>query len=243
MPDGPVEVPASVVRASAGAEVAAVWQNELGGLTFRIDPATTGGVTRFCKWSPRSAGIDLGAEAARLAWARRFTSVPRVLELLDGPDEQVLITAGIPGRSAVDPHWLGEPRAAARGIGAGLRALHETLPVDDCPFRWDVEHRLRPANDPTRRRLIADAPPVARLVVCHGDACAPNTLLAGDGSTAGHVDLGSLGTGDLWADLAVAALSTRWNYGPGFESEVYDGYGIEPDAERITFYRRLWEAT
>ncbi len=32
-----------------------------------------------------------------------------------------------------------------------------------------------------------------------------------------------------------------WNYGEGWEINVYDAYGIEPDLEKIRFYRLLWE--
>src|SRR5690242_5385406 len=63
--------------------------------------------------------------------------------------------------------------------------------------------------DEARARL-ADPPPVDRLVVCHGDACAPNTLLGDDGGWSGHVDLGALGVADRWADLAVATWSLDW---------------------------------
>ena len=65
-------------------------------------------------------------------------------------------------------------------------------------------------------------------MVCHGDACAPNTLLYDDGTFAAHVDLGALGVADRWADLAVAAWSTEWNYGPGYDEIVYVGYGSPP---------------
>lgn len=80
-------------------------------------------------------------------------------------------------------------------------------------------------------------------MVCHGDACAPNTLVGPGYEVTGHVDFGELGVGDRWADLAVAAWSTEWNFGAGVEAEVYAGYGIEPDARKIDFYRRLWDAT
>ncbi|MFJ1704916.1 phosphotransferase [Kitasatospora sp. NPDC088346] len=80
---------------------------------------------------------------------------------------------------------------------------------------------------------LTDIPPVDRLVVCHGDACAPNTLLGDDGTCTGHVD--------RWADLAVATWSTRWNYGPGWEEPLLEAYGVEPDPERTTYYRLLWE--
>ena len=47
--------------------------------------------------------------------------------------------------------------------------------------------------------------PALDLVVCHGDACNPNFLLADDGNFTGYVDLGGLGVADRWADLAVAS--------------------------------------
>ena len=71
--------------------------------------------------------------------------------------------------------------------------------------------------------LVAVPPPVDKLVVCQGDACAPNTLLSDDGHWSGHVDLGVMGVADRWADLAVATWSTEWNYGPGWEADLLDG--------------------
>ena len=82
-----------------------------------------------------------------------------------------------------------------------------------------------------------------RLVVCHGDACAPNTLIADDGAWAGHVDLGDLGVADWWADLAIATLSLDWNYPGGpWRDALLDAYGVAPDEARITHYRSRWDA-
>jgi kanamycin kinase len=39
----------------------------------------------------------------------------------------------------------------------------------------------------------------------------------------------------------VATWSTEWNYGPGWEQTFLQAYGIEPDPERTTFYRALWD--
>jgi kanamycin kinase len=89
--------------------------------------------------------------------------------------------------------------------------------------------------------LLADIPPVDVLVVCHGDSCAPNTLLADDGRFTGHVDLGALGVADRWADLAIATWSTTWNYGPGWETLLLDAYGVAPDPDRTRYYRLLWD--
>lgn len=182
--------------------------------------------------------IDLPAEAERLAWARRWIVVPTVLDHGTDADGRWLLTAAVPGRSAVDPQWITRPATAAAAIGRGLRVLHHALPVTACPFDWSVERRLARAT-----ARVGEPPPIDRLVVCHGDACAPNTLLHDDGTFAAHVDLGAFGVADRWADLAVAAWSTEWNYGPGYDGIVYSAYGVAPDAERIAYYRRLWVAT
>jgi len=90
-------------------------------------------------------------------------------------------------------------------------------------------------------RCFANIPPADRLVVCHGDACSPNTLITEDSRCSGHVDLGELGVADRWADLAVATWSTEWNYGPGWEDLLLSAYGVAPDPDRTRYYRLLWD--
>ncbi|MET0315644.1 MAG: phosphotransferase, partial [Rhodococcus fascians] len=87
----------------------------------------------------------------------------------------------------------------------------------------------------------ADAPPADRLVVCHGDACAPNTLIGADGDCSGHVDLGDLGVADRWSDLAVVTMSLAWNFPTVEEDALLDAYGVASDHERIAYYRARWE--
>ncbi len=229
--------PRVVDRLAGGDTVRPVWLNQLGGLTFAI------GTDRYLKWMPPgSAAGDLAAEAARLAWAAPHTPVPRVLDSGSDADGAWLLTAALPGRSAVDERWQADPRTAVRAAGAGLRAMHDSLPVDTCPFSWSVETRVARA-----RVLGADPdpgpqPPVDVLVVCHGDACLPNTLIHDDGRWSAHVDLGSLGAADRWADLAIATYSTLWNYGLGWEEELLEAYGVTRDRERIGYYRQLWDS-
>lgn len=252
-------VPAPVARVAAGRPVRLIWHNEAGGLTYEVGAGTG---RWFVKWSPVSSGIDLAGEAARLAWARPFTPVPLLLG--QGADETAswLVTAALPGRSAVDGRWLAEPRTAVIAIGAGLRAMHEALPVPACPFSWSAGRRIadirRRASQgrlnmarlhEEHRRLgvgralemLAEIPGPEQVVVCHGDSCAPNTLLTDDGRWSGHVDLGDLGVADRWADLAVASWSTEWNYGPGWDGLMFSAYGVRPDPDRVSYYRLLWD--
>lgn len=264
-PTGPVSVPPSVAAFARGRRLEPVWRNELGGLTFRMDGDETvsidghetvsingdetvsidGNATVYVKWAPPGSPLPLAAEAERLRWTARFTPVPEVVEYGSGDDGAWLATRALPGESAVAPRWKAEPATAVRALGAGLRALHDRLPVADCPFSWSVERRLDVAR---RAGIVVPAglpapPPPDLLVVCHGDPCAPNTLLREDGSWAAHVDLGALGVADRWADLAVVTRNIDWNYGPGWADTLLDAYGIAPDPVRTDFYRRLWDAT
>ena len=76
-----------------------------------------------------------------------------------------------------------------------------------CPFGWSVEHRDTTWGPYGCRRARGQRAAGRDIMVCHGDACSPNTLIAPDGAFAGHVDLGMLGLADCWPDLAVATHS------------------------------------
>jgi kanamycin kinase len=252
-------VPAAVTALAAGRGITLLWDNECGGRSFMVGTSADG---CFVKWAPAGSWVDLGRERARMAWAGAYTPVATPLGEGADADGSWLITTVLPGHSAVSPRWQADPRTTVPALGAGLRALHDNLPVRDCPFSWSAEDRVADARrraaagglDPARwhethqplgidraLELVADIPPADRLVVCHGDACAPNTMLSDDGRWSAHVDLGDLGVADRWADLAVATWSTQWNYGPGWEGVLLDAYGIEADPARTRYYRLLWD--
>jgi kanamycin kinase len=259
-PTGPVEVPAAAATIARGSSLRCVWQNSLGGLTFEVADGS-----RFLKWAPVGSPLRLLEEAERMRWAHRYSPVPDVLDAGTADDGSTwLLTAALPGTTAVADRWKASPRVAVCALGEGLRAFHEALPVAECPFTWSAEERVVRAQagakagvaipalwHPSHRHLTldealavaAEPPPVDRLVVCHADSCAPNTLVGDDGRWSGHVDLGRMGTGDRWADLAVATWSTGWNYGAGWGEELLDAYGVGPDIDRIRYYRLLWDLT
>ena len=252
--------PAPVIAIAADRQCRLVWHNE-DALTYEIGSANAGRC--FVKWAPVTSSVNLDDEAERMAWAAAYTPVPAVLS--QGADDagHWILTAALPGSNAVEPKWKADPRTAVVAIGEGLRAMHDAMPVSACPFSWTarlrVDRVVAAANAGRMRqpdewqpehahlspdealRLVCDVPPDDQVVVCHGDACAPNTLLADDGRWSGHVDLGALGVGDRWADLAIATWSTEWNYGPGWEQLLLDAYGVAADPDRARYYRLLWD--
>jgi kanamycin kinase len=253
------EPPDAVRHLIAGRPFQTVWRNELGGLTFEV---SAGAGREFIKWAPRGSGIGFDDEIARLRWAGLWLGVPHVLDSGSDDHGAWLMTSGLAGDNAVSDRWRADPQTSVTAIGQGLRALHDTLPVALCPFSWSVDDRIADVHRRAALGLIEPGrwhpehhtlglagalltvehpPPVDRLVVCHGDACAPNTLIGDRGEWTGHVDLGTLGVADRWADLAVATWSTQWNYGPGWENTLLAAYGVEPDRERTAYYRLLWD--
>ncbi|MCD1285257.1 MULTISPECIES: aminoglycoside 3'-phosphotransferase [unclassified Brevibacterium] len=270
VPEG-YEVPADV-HEIAGPDPVPIWLNQAGGLTVKFESEPPPGASaisfpgmgsaaprvRFLKRNPLPNSEDLELEARKLEWLHGRHPAPKVVEHFrrrtDGGEVEYLVTEALPGTNAVDPKNAAEAGRTIVEIAEGLRALH-SLPVDDCPWTWSVEERLGltvaeagvsagPASEAAAgpERGLGPTPEIDRLVVCHGDPCAPNTLLGAGGRFLGHVDLQRLGVADRWADLAVATMSFGWNYANYDESLFWETYGVEPDTERIRYYRELWNA-
>jgi kanamycin kinase len=221
-------VPDVVLALAAGQPAELVWRNDLGGLTFRL-------ANGFVKWNPRRTGVDLALERVRLEWLTGRHSAPRVVEYGEDAEAQWLVTAAVAGASAVGDRWRARRVEAIRAIADGLRALH-AVPVGDFPPDWTAQVWVGRTPE-----SLGERPPVLDPVLVHGDACAPNTLISNSGRWTGNVDFGDLAVGDRWADLAVASMSLDWNFGEGHQHELFEAYGIEPDADRIRYYRALWD--
>lgn len=221
-------VPEIVTHVADGRLVEFVWRSELGGLTFRAGD-------RFVKWYPRSSGIHLGRERDRLTWISKRHPAPRVVSYGSDGVARWLVTEALPGGHAVGDPWTSRRQEAIRAIAAGLRAIHRIV-VQDFPSEWTSESWV--GRTPSS---LGSRPPLDDPVVVHGDACAPNTLISASGVWTGNVDFGDLAVGDRWADLAVASMSLDWNFGEGHQREFFDCYGIEPDEQRINYYRALWD--
>jgi kanamycin kinase len=229
--------------------------------TWRLD--RPGARARFVKVARVGAYPGLAAEADRTRWAgTNGLPVPEVIATGSDGTVDWLVTAGICGLPGTDPS-LGDVRKVVVALAEGLRRLHDTAPVTECPF----DFRLVAAMAHARRRVAAGLvdpgadfdedhrhldpqgaldqlerlrPDGEDLAVCHGDYCPPNALIA-DGRVTAYVDLGELGVADRWWDLAVATRAVTWNYGPGLEPLFLAVYGAPPDPQRQAFYRLLYD--
>lgn len=162
----------------------------------------------------------VGADADRLEWlAGTGFPCPRVLDRGEG----WMLTSELPGRDASQPWPAADRPRVVAAMAAGLRELH-ALPLD-CPFTSPFP-----------------GPPDA---VTHGDFCCPNVFVDPDTLRfSGVLDIGRLGLGDRYVDLAlmVKSLSNTLNPqygGPPAARTFAEHYGADPSDPRIARYIAL----
>lgn len=228
------EPPGLVRRFAAERDLRGIWANGIDGFTWRIasDPV------EFCKVGPPHPEWDVDGEVARLEWLARYVSVPAVVDHGIADGLCWLRTVELPGMSAVADRFAVDAAATVRELGRALRAFHDALAIEDCPFDWRAATRIaRKANDTTRLGAV----PAEDLVVCHGDACNPNFLLDDRGRCVGYVDVGDCGVADRWADIAPALVSLCWNFEGDRSADFLAAYGIDRDDAKIAFYGALYQ--
>ena len=227
-PPGPVEVPDLVRAFAAGARLdAGVAQR-----ARRSDLPRS--ATRYLKWNPLGSGVDLDDERARLLWAAPLHPVPRGSRLrARRPRSGAGHARRSHGPSAVTDALARLGRATRCAPSReGLRVLHDAA-------RRRTARSTAAAGacaDGARRRSTAGGLPRRRRA-----RRTPSSAPTGEWSA--HVDLGRLGVGDRWADLAVASMSLDWNFGEGRQDAFFEAYGIEPRSRSASdYYQALWNA-
>ncbi len=238
---------------------------------YRVEAKRTYYVKVTASHDPDDLRFHPPCEAARLAWlgAQGFP-VPDVVEVGANAEMMWLVTTGIGGRSAAASWNAAEQRAVLDVVADLARELH-ALPARDCPFdrtlavtlpriraaalagRVDLDDLDETHTGWTARQLLDEldamqAPDEEHIVVCHGDLCLDNIVIAPESlSLAGVLDVGRLGAADRWLDLSIvlrnlSGESPGWEPDPRFAERFLRRYGIaEIDERKSTYYRLLDE--
>ncbi len=219
------------------------------GETFRLTAPDR--PTRYLKIAP-----ELHREHARLEWLATRFCVPRIVAF----DDRRLLLDELPGVPLADATDL--PIATRIAILAEALCAVHALDARDCPFDARVAARLADADARVRAGLVDETdfdperagrsaasvlaellatPRIAEdLVVAHGDFTLDNVIVA-EGAFAGMVDVGRLGVGDRFADLALAARDVAGDYGPRWVDELFAAYGASPDPMKLRYFQLLDE--
>ena len=255
----------SLRRRYAGWTWSLVWDLVPFASTWRLDrPDQRSLYAKACALPPvRDERPLFVAEAARMLWAKSVRlPVPTLVDVGEDGVIDWLVSEAMDGeRAETHRRRVVDPIGVAVELARGLRILHDVSPAA-CPFDRSLDVALA-----ERRRRLAegvlsvdtmhpdhgamsarealehlerDRPATEDLVVCHRDFNEANVLLDDQGSFAGFVDVGLLGLGDRWCDLAVTSWYLEGNHGPDAAAAFFATYGIDPDPALIEYYRLLY---
>ena len=212
------------------------------------------------------------ADVRILEWLAGKAPVPQVAahEVQEGQDW--LLMTRIRGQELCRPEVMNNPTLLLDCMAEALHTLW-AIPAETCPFERTVADNLSHAEaailagrfDPSgcepetfgpggfeNPEALLDwlknhLPPQDR-VVTHGDFCLPNLFTDGTRFT-GFIDVGNVGAGDRWMDLALGWRSLKHNsdghYGKTYPKinpdDLFRAAGVEKDEEKLRYYILLDE--
>ncbi len=212
------------------------------------------------------------ADVRILEWLAGKAPVPQVAahEVQEGQDW--LLMTRIRGQELCRPEVMNNPTLLLDCMAEALHTLW-AIPAETCPFERTVADNLSHAEaailagrfDPSGCEpetfgpggfenpealldwLKIHLPPQDR-VVTHGDFCLPNLFTDGTRFT-GFIDVGNVGAGDRWMDLALGWRSLKHNsdghYGNTYPEinpdDLFQAAGVEKVEEKLRYYILLDE--
>lgn len=260
------DVPPSLRHLLIGSEWEEVTFGYSGVRVFRLTQA--GQPPRYLKMAPMGPlRRELQAEREALVWLQGRLLVPEVLAYVEdagAAGSAYLLLSEVAGIMSCDAVFADEVPTIARLLGVGLRKIH-SLDYSTCPLDQRLEWKLALAAENVAAGLVDEAdmdehewtgnphgllrwlsehrPATEDLVFTHGDYCLPNILInTARTGISGFIDLGCAGVADRYQDLALAARSLAYNFGPGWEPLLWEAYGLESvDSAKLDYYVLLDE--
>jgi aminoglycoside phosphotransferase len=255
-------LPATLAARLANADWHPVTIGYSGVQIFRVIPP--GQPPYYLKAAQRPMREELIAERGRLEWLRGKLVVPAVEACVTEGEQTFLLLSEVPGAMACDPAFAGDLPALVRLLADGMRQIH-VIDIGDCLFDMRLDAQLARAEQRVRagrvdesdfdasrlgtrasdlfEQLLRERPASEDLVFTHGDYCLPNVLIDHERRhVSGFIDLSRAGVADRYQDLALAARSLAYNFGPGWEPLLWEAYGVrDPDPAKIAYYQLLDE--
>lgn len=256
------EIPEDLRPLTDGARWEPVMIGASGAKVYRLLHADR--ARRYLKIAAPPTDAEAREEAERLLWLRGKLPVPDMLAVHSDATATWLLLGEVPGVMSCDARFAGDAPTTARRLAEGLRLIH-SLDITNCPFDRRLDRTLYLARARCQAGLVdesdfdderqgrsaasllaeleATRPATEDLVFTHGDYCLPNVFLDPMAARlSGFIDWGRAGVADRYQDLALAARSLRYNFGPGWEPYLFDAYGLTTvDEAKIAYYQLLDE--
>jgi aminoglycoside phosphotransferase len=255
-------LPSTLRQQLIGTEWADVTFGYSGMRVFRL--TETRQPPRYLKLAQGPLRRELRAEFDALAWLKGHLPVPEALAYAEDAGFAYLLLSEVSGIMSCDAAFADDVPALVRLLAAGLQQFH-ALDYSTCPLDQRLNRKLALAAENLAAGLVDEAEVDARghaeeaagllrwltehrpatedLVFTHGDYCLPNILINAERTgISGFIDLGRAGVADRYQDLALAARSLTYNFGPGWEPLLWEAYGLASvDAAKLEYYVLLDE--
>lgn len=257
-----IEGDGDVARAVRDAVLQPVGEHWSDAEVYSVPEASRG--EAFLKRAPVDSWYPLRAEVERLAWVDHRVPMPGWWEFEASDSHELLLTAALPGRSLRHLADQGQlsPQEQVELHATAVRAVHDRLPVADCPFtlsnEWQVDHSVRlHAGGQSDASYLADLtggwsidqafaflrrrprPEHLDDVVLHGDPYGANLIVDLGSKTWGFIDWGWCGVGDRWHDLSNVYVHLERKLGVTWADAFLHEYGIARDDDAIWYFRVL----
>lgn len=208
-----------------------------------------------------------------MRWLEEKLPVPRVILHEIHSSTSYLLMTRIPGKMSCDPVYLEQPDVLVTALADGMKLLWNTDSTG-CPRRFTLDELLEEAarrvanglvdldnvepetfaeggfrNPEHLLQWLLDNRPRSVPVLAHGDYCLPNIFLK-DGKLSGFIDVGDMGIGEKWRDIALCWRSLKHNfdgsYGgkvcPEFDPDIlFEKLEILPDRQQLRWHLLLDE--
>lgn len=253
-------------------------QNLIKGKSYEVDDIGKSGsqimifddmVLKIVKYRAEN---DSSVEMMR--WLEGKIPAPKVICYESDGEYQYLLMSKVKGTMSCDEYYMNHPKELFKLLAEALHMLW-SVDISDCPGIRDLDADLKEAKYRVENNLVdmsnsepttfgeggmfknpeelyqwlVDNRPDFEPVLSHGDFCLPNILFE-NGKISGFIDVGDMGIGDKWKDIALCYRSLKHNSDGTFGGVTYpdlnpDGLfeilGIEPNWEKINYFILLDE--
>ena len=216
---------------------------------------------------------SMAEQVQMMQWLKGKIPVPQVIAYEEDNGKSYLLMSKINGEMSCDDYYLEHPQVLLEALVCGLKMLWE-VDIKECPCIRDLDIVLGEARIRVEDNLVdldnvelttfveggfenpkhllewlESNRPTFEPVLSHGDYCLPNIFLK-NGQITGFIDLGRIGIGDKWNDIALCYRSLKHNFDGTYGGKVYEDFnpdmlfeklGMEPDWNKIKYYLLLDE--